>query len=78
MKEVLGKHKKLIISSACVIVSLIIIVIIAFFATASFAESSSIGKQNAENFAFVDAGIDPIEAKKLKTEFEFKNIFIKM
>ena len=73
MKEFLKNHKKVIVVNVCAIVLIALIAVIAMFATTSFAESSSIGKENAQNFAFVDAGIDPFEAEKIKTEFEFKN-----
>ncbi len=73
MKEFFKNHKKGIITNLCIALLIAIIAVIAIFATTSFAESSSIGKDNAQNFAFVDAGIDPSEAKELKTEFEFEN-----
>ena len=73
MKEFFKTPKKAIISIVCIVLLIAIIAVIAMFATTSFAESSSIGKQNAQNFAFVDAGVDPVEVEKLKTEFEFKN-----
>ena len=70
MKDFLKNKKKMIISIVCAV---ILIIIIAAIATRSFAENASIGKENAQNFAFVDAGVDPVEVEKLKTEFEFKN-----
>ena len=73
MKEFLKNHKKGIIINLCVVVLIALVVVIVMFATTSFAENSSIGKENAKNFAFVDAGIDPLDAQKTKTEFEFKN-----
>lgn len=73
MKEFFKNHKNGILINVCAVVLIALVAVIAMFATTSFAESSSIGKENAQNFAFVDAGIDPLEAKKIKTEFEFKN-----
>ena len=73
MKEFLKNHRRGILINVCAIVLIALVVVIVMFATTSFAESSSIGKENAQNFAFVDAGIDPLEAEKIKTEFEFKN-----
>lgn len=34
------------------------------------AENSSIGGENAQNFAFADAGVDPAEAQAIQVEFE--------
>lgn len=73
MKEFFKNHKKGILTNVCAIVLIALVAVIIIFTTTSFAESSSIGKENAQNFAFVDAGIDPLEAKKIKTEFKFKN-----
>ncbi len=73
MKEFFKNHRRGILINVCAVVLIALVVVIVMFATTSFAESSSIGKENAQNFAFVDAGIDPLEAEKIKTEFEFKN-----
>ena len=42
------------------------------FATTSIAESSSIGKENAQNFAFVDAGVDPAQVQIIENKFGFE------
>lgn len=36
------------------------------------AKSSSIGEENAKNFAFADAGIDPVSAESVYTKFDFE------
>lgn len=38
----------------------------------TIADSSSIGSENAQNFAFADAGIDSASAKVLRTEFDYE------
>lgn len=42
------------------------------FAADTIAETSSIGSENARNFAFADAGVDPVTAKVVRTEFDFE------
>lgn len=42
------------------------------YAASAIAKSSSIGAENAKNFSFADAGIDPITAKEVKAEFDYE------
>lgn len=41
-------------------------------AAGAIAESSAIGAENAQNFAFADAGIDPVAARLDHSEFDFE------
>ena len=42
------------------------------YAASAIAQNSSIGAENAKNFSFADAGIDPATAKAVQTEFEYE------
>ncbi len=42
------------------------------YATSAIAKNSSIGAENAKNFSFADAGIDPFNATAVKTEFDYE------
>ena len=58
------------------IVSLIAIIAIlstgTVYAASTIAQNSSIGAENAKNFSFADAGIDPTTAKAVQIEFEYE------
>ena len=43
------------------------------YAADAIAKSTAIGAENAQNFAFADAGIDPAAAKIVRTEFGFEH-----
>lgn len=43
------------------------------FAVTSVAENTSIGADKASLFAFADAGVDPVSARNVQSEFEFEN-----
>lgn len=42
------------------------------FAAGTVAQGTSIGAENAANFAFADAGVDPAAAEAVHTEFDFE------
>ena len=42
------------------------------FAVSAVAESTSIGADKAKMFAFADAGVDPVAAENVRTEFDFE------
>ncbi len=58
------------------IVSLIAIITIfstgTVYTASAIAQNSSIGEENAKNFSFADAGIDPTTAKDVQTEFDYE------
>lgn len=64
------KNRKLMI--AAIIAGILILGGGSTFAAGQIAKSNAIGEENARNFAYVDAGILPEEARVISTEFEFK------
>lgn len=64
--------KKVAVSVACIAAVLFILGTGTVFAVTAIAENSAIGAENAKNFAFADAGVDPVTAKHSKAEFEFE------
>lgn len=73
IKNLFNTPKKAIISSVCAIAILATIGTGTTYATGYIAKNSSIGSENAQNFAFADAGVDPASAKISRTEFDFEN-----
>ncbi|MDO4261380.1 MAG: PepSY domain-containing protein [Eubacteriales bacterium] len=72
VKEWFATPKKALFTSACTVAGLTLLVAGTSFATGTIAESSSIGAENAQNFAFADAGVDPLSATAVRTEFDFE------
>ncbi len=72
IKELFNTPKKAVISSVCLIFALCMVVVGGILAADNLAESSSIGTENAQNFAFADAKVDPADARNVFTEFEFE------
>lgn len=68
-----NKSKKAILIGGASVLGLVLLVTGSAYATNKVAESKSIGAENAQNFAFADAGIDPSKATLLKTEFDREN-----
>lgn len=64
--------KRAVATVACIITILAVLGTGTVFAASTFAEGTSIGAENARNFAFADAGIDPVSANMLRTEFDFE------
>ncbi len=64
--------KRTAITIACLIAALAMLGTVTVFAAGAIAESSSIGAENAQNFAFADAGVDPVSAEVVRTEFDFE------
>lgn len=73
IKQFFETPKKAAISIACIAAALAVLGTGSVFAAAAIAENSSIGKENAQNFAFADAGIDPRSAAVVRTEFDFED-----
>lgn len=72
IKGLFATPKKAVVSAVCIVVALAALGTCAVFAAKAYAQSSSIGEENARNFAFADAGIDPAAARDVHTEFEFE------
>ena len=66
----LTPKKKLAVAAAIAVLVLIAVGTGTVLAVGSYNESTSIGETNAQNFAFLDAGIDPAEALVERTEFD--------
>ncbi len=64
-------------SKASLTIIILIAIIVIFgtgtvYAASAIAQNSSIGAENAKNFSFADAGIDPTSAKAVQAEFEYE------
>lgn len=73
LKRFFETPKKATISIVCMIAVLAILGTGSVFAATAIAESSSIGRENAKDFAFADAKIDSHSATGISTEFDFEH-----
>ena len=64
--------KRTIMTTACAAAALALLGTGTVFAAGSIAEKSSIGAGNAINFAFADAGIDPVSATDVEADFDYE------
>ena len=72
IKHLLSPPKKVVLLALGLAAVLVFLGAGTVFATATIAKSSSIGEQNAQNFAFADVGIDPLSAEEVHTRFGFE------
>ncbi len=72
LKNLFSTPKKAVLASLCAVIILLSVSTGTVFAAEAIAESSAIGTENAQNFAFADAGIDPVSAQIVRTEFDFE------
>lgn len=72
INRLFSSPKKTIISVVCIVAILAVTATGSVFAARAIASSTSIGEGNAKNFAFADAGIDPVSAKEVRTKFDFE------
>ena len=72
IKKLFGTPWKATVSSICVVLLLAGIFTGTAYAASVIAENNAIGNEKAQNFAFADAGVDPVTAKVAKTEFDFE------
>ncbi len=70
MKRFFNTYKKATLSTLCAAAILLLLGTSMVYAAGAVAESSAIGSNNAQNFAFADAGIDPVSAQMVRTEFD--------
>lgn len=70
MKKIFGNSKNVLLKVAGVAAAVVLLVTGTSFASKQIAENNSIGRDNAQKFAFADAGVDPAEALLLRTEFD--------
>ncbi|MCD8340770.1 MAG: PepSY domain-containing protein, partial [Clostridiales bacterium] len=72
LKKLFEAPMKAVISSVCAVGILAGVGTGTAYAASAIAENTSIGAENAQNFAFADAGVDPAEATLTRTEFDFE------
>ncbi|MCD8084858.1 MAG: PepSY domain-containing protein, partial [Clostridiales bacterium] len=72
LKKFFETPMKAVISSVCALGILAGVGTGTAYAASAIAENTSIGAENAQNFAFADAGVDPAEATLTRTEFDFE------
>ncbi len=73
IKKLFSTPKKAFVAVICIIAILVVLGTGAVFAASVIAESSAIGTENAKNFAFADAGVDPVSASNVKAEFDYEH-----
>lgn len=73
IKRLFETPKKAALSIVCVLAILLCLGTGTVYAADAIAKSTAIGAENAQNFAFADAGIDPAAAKIVRTEFGFEH-----
>lgn len=73
IKRLFETPKKAALSIVCVLAVLLCLGTGTVYAADAIAKSTAIGAENAQNFAFADAGIDPAAAKIVRTEFGFEH-----
>lgn len=72
IKSFFATPLKALVSTLCIIVVIAVVGAGAVFAAGSMARSKAIGVENAQNFAFEAAGVDPAAVQMVRTEFDFK------
>lgn len=72
IKNLFSTPKKAVITILAAVLALTVIGFGTAFTVSAVAESSSIGAENAQNFAFADANVDPVDAKVTETKFKFE------
>jgi len=73
MKENFKKQKNMLLILLVIGTILVILGMGTVIATTSIVKKSSIGKEKAQNFAFVDAGVDPVKVIVLSNKFDFED-----
>lgn len=72
VKKLFETPKRTVITIICIVLVLAALGTGTVFAARAIAESSAIGAENAQNFAFADAGIDPVSAEAISSKFDFE------
>ena len=72
-KQLFSTPKKAAVTILCILAMVAVLGTGTVFAASAIAESSSIGAENAKNFAFADAGVDPVSASNVKAEFDYEH-----
>lgn len=72
LKQLFNTPQKALISILCIAAVIALVGTGTVFAATSIVRSSSIGEENAKNFAFADLGIDPLSVQDVHVEFDFE------
>ncbi len=72
LKHLFATPKKAVLSVCCFVAVLALLAACATLAVGAIAQNTSIGEENARNFAFADAGVDPLSATQVQSEFGFE------
>lgn len=72
IKNLFSTPRKAILTVLCTLGLMAVVGTGTVYAASSIAESSSIGAENAKNFAFADAGVDPVTAENIRAKFDFE------
>lgn len=72
IKNLFSTPKKTAVTVLCALAILTAVGTGTAFAVSAVAESTSIGADKAKMFAFADAGVDPVTAENVRTEFDFE------
>ena len=72
IKNLFSTPKKTAVTVLCAFAILTAVGTGTAFAVSAVAESTSIGADKAKMFAFADAGVDPVAAENVRTEFDFE------
>ena len=72
IKNLFSPPKKAAVTVLCALAILTAVGTGTAFAVSAVAESTSIGADKAKMFAFADAGVDPVTAENVRTEFDFE------
>lgn len=73
LKSLFSSPKKAAVTILCIAVIISILATGTVLVANAYAKSTSIGAENAKNFAFADAGVDPVSAENVRTEFDFEH-----
>ena len=73
IKNLFSTPKKTAVTVLCALAILTAVGTGTAFAVSAVAESTSIGADKAKMFAFADAGVDPVAAENVRTEFDFEH-----
>ena len=72
IKSLFSTPKKAAVTVLCALAILTAVGTGTAFAVNAVAKSNSIGADKAKKFAFADAGVDPVAAENVRTEFDFE------
>ena len=72
IKSLFSTPLKAVVTCVCIVAILALIGTVAAAAVGAIAKGNAIGAEQAQNYAFADAGVDPAAAMVEKTEFDYE------